>query len=285
MNKTAIEWTDYSSNPIHAIDKATGKRGWHCTKKSPGCAHCYAETLNKRWGTGRAYTPANDGAVEWVLNEQELAAWATYEQAVKAGKKPPMNILIGDMTDLFHPDVPARFIDNIWWTMVRCPHITFQVLTKRPERLRAAAEAWANLLDGPRLNIWLGTSVENQHWADVRIPTLVGTPAAVHFLSMEPLLGAVILQGDGEPGRPDALCRRTYLRGIAGDQRIQWVIVGGESGAQHRPFNPAWAANIRDQCQAAGVPFLFKQHGGRTPKAGGRLLDGQEYNDFPAVAA
>lgn len=278
MNKTAIEWTDYSSNPVYAIDTATGKRGWHCTKASPGCAHCYAETLNKRWGTGRDYTPANDRAVEWVLNEAELTTWLAYERAATLGKKPPMRMFIGDMTDLFHPAVPTAALRRIWGYMAACPHIIFQVLTKRPARMREVAVY--NSENGPLPNVWLGTSVENQHWADVRIPALLQTPAVVRFLSMEPLLGGVDLAAylweDAGPA---------WAGANVADPGLGWVIVGGESGAGHRPFNPDWARAIRDQCQEAGVPFLFKQHGGRTPKAGGRLLDGQEYNGFPEVAA
>ena len=180
MNKTSIEWTDFSSNPLYVVDRETGKRGWFCEKVSPGCANCYASALNIRRGTGHAYLPANRDKVEWRLNEREL-------EAILRRRK-PARIFMCDMTDLFHEDVPFGFIDQIWEAMRQAHQHTFQVLTKRPERMRLYLRDWA-----PLPNVWLAVSVENQRMADERIPVLLDTPAAVRFLSCEPLLGPLDL--------------------------------------------------------------------------------------------
>jgi len=318
MNKTGIEWTDFSSNPLYVVDKETGKRGWFCEKVSPGCANCYASALNVRRGTGHVYLPANRDKVEWRLNEREL-------QAILRRRK-PTRIFMCDMTDLFHEDVPDVFLQQVFVTMEGARRHTFQVLTKRPERMRqlltdgafrsgieSAFGSW------PLPNVHLGVSVENQRMADERIPMLLDTPAAVRFLSCEPLLGPLDVRrwmcsnwpyheaGHGCGGR--------------GQQpRISWVIVGGETGpgsaerklverCDHRfgfggvatvsidppdccpgchgtgwrpkPQALEWVRSLRDQCVAAGVAFFFKQWGGRTPTSGGRLLDGREWDEMP----
>jgi protein gp37 len=159
--------------------------------------------------------------------------------------------------DLFHPKVPTGFIEAAFDVMVRAPQHSFQVLTKRPKR----AVALANKLPWPS-NIWLGVSVEDQPRA-WRVDDLRRVPAAVRFLSVEPLLGSVDLDLTG----------------------ISWVIVGGESGPGARPMDPKWARNVRDACRRSDVPFFFKQWGGRTPKAGGRQLDGETWDEFPVAAA
>src|SRR5437016_5107248 len=158
------------------------------------------------------------------------------------------------MSDLFHDGVPFEFIKRVFATMTASPRHTFQVLTKRSGRLREVAAE----LEWPP-NVWMGVSVEDQENVH-RIEDLEHVPAAVRFLSIEPLLGPI---------------QRLPLGGI------HWVIVGGESGPGRRPMAAVWASDIRDQCLRAGVPFFFKQWGGRTPKAGGRLLDGQEWDEMP----
>jgi protein gp37 len=166
----------------------------------------------------------------------------------------PRRIFVNSMSDLFHEDVPEEFIRRVFEVMARAHWHTFQVLTKRSRRLAELA---------PRLrwppNVWQGVSVENSRYTS-RVADLVKVPAAVRFVSVEPLLGPIT---------------DLSLNGIA------WVIVGGESGPGHRPVRPEWVRAIRSQCETAGVAFFFKQWGGRTPKSGGRLLDDQEWNEMP----
>ena len=231
--KSAIEWTDATWNPV------TG-----CTKVSPGCKHCYAERLaahlqamgNPRYRQGFAVT----------LHPDQLTLPLRWRQ--------PRRIFVNSMSDLFHEAIPDAFIRQAFDVMAQAHWHSFQILTKRAERLAALAPQ----LPWPP-NVWQGVSVENAHYT-WRIASLQQVPAAIRFLSIEPLLGPI-----------DAL----PLRGI------QWVIVGGESGPQHRPLDPAWVRAIRDQCLAAGTPFFFKQWGGRSPKAGGRVLDGRVWNEMP----
>ena len=160
------------------------------------------------------------------------------------------------MSDLFHPEVPDHFVEQVFQVMAECPRHTFQILTKRPGRMASMVR---RLQPEPLSNVWLGTSIELAQFT-WRADKLRQTPAAVRFLSLEPLLGPL-------PGLD--------LRGIG------WVIVGGESGPSHRPIHPDWVRQLRDRCIAQQVPFFFKQWGGRTPKANGRELDGRTWNQFP----
>ena len=169
----------------------------------------------------------------------------------------PRRVFVNSMSDLFHEQVPFDFVDEVFDRMVEHDRHVYQVLTKRPERM---AEYSARMDTWPA-NVWAGVSVENQIWADRRIPLLTAVPASVRFLSVEPLLKAVDLS--------------RYLDGV------QWVIVGGESGPRARPMAAEWARSVRDDCLAAGVPFFFKQWGGRHAKAGGRELDGETWNQMP----
>ena len=234
---SAIEWTDSTWNPV---------RG--CTKVSPGCKHCYALTFAERWRgvPGHPYEQGFDLRLVPDKLEEPLR-W-----------KSPRRIFVNSMSDLFHDEVPFAYIRRVFAVMRKTPWHTFQVLTKRAERLAELA---------PRLpwlpNVWQGVSIENARYLH-RIASLRRVPATVRFLSLEPLLGPL-------PSIP--------LTGIS------WVIVGGESGRRHRPVDVDWVREIRDQCVAAGVPFFFKQWGGKTPKAGGRLLDGREWNQMPELAA
>jgi protein gp37 len=172
--------------------------------------------------------------------------------------KRPRIVFVNSMSDLFHAQVPVAFVRRVFDVMVATPQHTYQVLTKRARRLRRLAPSltWPD-------NLWMGVSVEDGDVVD-RIDDLRAVPAAVRFLSCEPLLGAL----------PDLT-----LDGIG------WVIAGGESGSNARPMDPAWVENLRDQCTTAGVPFFFKQWGGRTPKAGGRELDGRTWDDMPLTLA
>lgn len=225
-----------------------------CSKVSPGCAHCYAETFAERFRgvPGHPYEVGFD----LTLREERLRlplAW-----------RKPRTIFVNSMSDLFHEDVPDAFIQSVFETMQLAHWHRFQLLTKRPER----AVALAPRLPWPR-NVWMGTSVENQRWVD-RIEQLREIPAFVRFLSCEPLLGPLQLDLDG----------------------VDWVIVGGESGNQARPMAAKWAQDIRDQCEQAKVAFFFKQWGryGADGRSGsksqtGRMLDGREWNEYPVKAS
>lgn len=294
--KTAIEWTDASWNPIVG-----------CTEVSPGCANCYAARLaaSRLRGTkqysglaviqdgdhGPASVPRHPrwtGEVRFLPERlEEPLHW-----------KKPQRIFVCDMGDLFHESVHGDWIDQVIHIIDQCPEHTFQILTKRAKRMHDFLRHYP-MRD--KKNVCLGVSVENQHFADERIPLLLDTPAAVRFISAEPLLERVNLHFN-------------WLRSGLG-----WVICGGESGPNARPMHPEWARSLRDQCQAvghqygiAGVPFFFKQWGEWLPEmqatresiflnknkavAGhwfyrvgkhkaGRLLDGREWNEFPDGAA
>lgn len=301
---TGIEWTDETWNPT------TG-----CTKVSEGCDNCYAERIANRFGgpgyfdTVRLHPDRLDKPLHW--------------------RKPRM-VFVDSMSDLFHGDVPDEFIAQVFTVMAMAPEHTFQVLTKRPGRMASLLKPriggpldglpvtfsdfsdlvgrsamhhcketglrpdWPDAPDGsgrsylqwPLPNVWLGVSVENQKRAEVRIPKLLETPAAVRFLSCEPVLGPVDFSA--------WLGRMEYERddGQAAIYRpaLGWVIVGGESGPGARPMHPTWVRTIRDECQAAGVPFFFKQWGefygtgnrvGK--KAAGRRLDGRTWGEMPPL--
>ena len=173
------------------------------------------------------------------------------------------------MSDLFHKGVHEQFLEAVFDVMARASQHRFQILTKRPGRMASMVR---RVRPDPLPNVWLGTSVGDQRWADIRIPKLLQTPAAVRFLSCEPLLAPVDLS--------------PWMSRLAGekDPALHWMIVGGESGARARPMHPVWARSLRDQCLRAGVPFFFKQWGGRTPKAGGRELDGRTWDEMPQAS-
>jgi len=230
---TAIEWTDETWNPT------TG-----CTKVSPGCAHCYIERTPAFRIAGRRFVR---GVIPVTLYEDRL------EQPLRW--RTPRRIFVNSMSDLFHVDIPDAFIARVFDTMQRAHWHQFQILTKRSGRLRELA---VRLTWSP--NVWQGVSVENAAHVS-RIADLQKVPAAVRFLSIEPLLGPI-------PKLP--------LRGI------DWVIVGGESGPHRRPINAEWVHDIHAQCTAAGVSFFFKQWGGRTSKSGGRELVGRQRDEMTA---
>jgi protein gp37 len=235
---TKIEWTDATWNPI---------RG--CTKISPGCAHCYAETFAERF-RGVPGHPYEQGFDLRLMPEKlnEPLQWKT-----------PRMVFVNSMSDLFHEDVADEYIERVCRVMVEASRHTFQVLTKRSERLRQ--------LLGSRLSfaarephIWFGVSVENRRHGLPRIDHLRESPAGLRMLSVEPLLedlGELDLSGIG------------------------WVILGGESGPKARPLHIDWVRSVRDQCLAAGVPFFFKQWGGVRKNKAGRELDGRTHDDVP----
>ena len=219
---TGIEWTDATWNPV------TG-----CTKVSPGCAHCYAEAIAPRTFKGRPFTDVRFHAERLV----QPSRW-----------KKPRRVFVNSMSDLFHETLTDLQIMQVFSAMRAAPRHTFQVLTKRPDRMLVYMGSCE--VDPPP-NVWLGVSVENQEMADQRIPLLLDTPAAVRFLSVEPLLGPVHLV-------PFMNVGDTY-----DDRLIDWVIVGGESGPKARPCELRWIGSILDQCKVAGVPAFVKQLGAR----------------------
>jgi protein gp37 len=331
-DKTAIEWTDATWNPV------TG-----CTKVSPGCDNCYAETFAERWrGTPGHYF---ENGFDVQLRPDKL------DQPLRWAR--PRRIFVNSMSDLFHEQINTAEIAQVFAVMSLAEQHTFQLLTKRHGRMRNLLNdrdfVWLidqyrekqkpGCGDGtwPIPNLWLGVSVEEQKWADIRVPALLDTPAAVRFLSCEPLLGPIDFQPDDHTGH-----ERDYDGGPEGggfvcldcstDEQtiewttqafppgIDWVIAGGESGHGARPMHPDWARTLRDQCETAGVAYLFKQWGEWGPngqlgigntnprqrlvgepvdamghrevierlgkKAAGRELDGRTWDEFPqAVTA
>jgi protein gp37 len=232
-DNSAIEWTEATWNPV------TG-----CHKVSPGCAHCYAETFAERW-RGIPGHPYEQGF--------DLRLWPDrLEQPLKW--KRPRVIFVNSMSDLFHEQIPELFVQDVFAVMRKAHWHTFQILTKRHERLAELAPS----LEWPS-NVWMGVSIENRRFVH-RADFLRGVPAAIRFISAEPLLGP--------------------LEGLDLTD-IHWLIAGGESGPKNRRCDSEWVRALRDQCEAESVAFFFKQWGGRTPKAKGRTLDGRTYDEMP----
>jgi protein gp37 len=343
---TKIEWTDATWNVV------TG-----CDKVSPGCDNCYAETFAERWRgiPGHHFETGFDV----TLRPERLTLPLRWRK--------PKRVFVNSVSDLFHKDIPDEYIAKVFAVMSLTPQHTYQVLTKRHGRMRsllnssafriacetaqavlinddatpmpryereARTSQWWSDFAKPLRNVWLGVSVENQQWADIRIPALLDTPAAVRFLSCEPLLGPVNLglgtdhskhQQDHIDGMPWPQCldcsteSETVDWTVPDGPRIDWVIVGGESGRRARPMAPQWATSLRDQCAAGDVPFFFKQWGEYAPtgylviggtskgtllagepvddlghrvelarvgkKNAGRELDGRTWDEFPKGAA
>ncbi len=236
--RSAIEWTDATWNPV---------RG--CTKISPGCKHCYAETFAERFRGVKGH-PYEQGFDLRLVPEklQEPLRWRT-----------PKRVFVNSMSDLFHETVPDSYIQSVAEVMVEADWHTYQVLTKRAERLRDLLKTKLRFA-AAKPHIWWGTSVENRKHGVPRIEALRSAPAQVRFLSIEPLLedlGGLDLTG------------------------IHWVIVGGESGAGARPMQREWVISIRRQCRQQRVPFFFKQWGGIRKSKNGRILDGRTYDEMP----
>ncbi len=249
--RTGIEWTDATWNPV------TG-----CTKVSAGCDNCYAATLAERLLRDRYLS--REPVRRSELAARDPFAVRLWPERLKDPDtwRQPRQVFVNSMSDLFHVDVPDDFVRQVFATMLAVDRHIYQVLTKRPARARRFVEANRGLFPKRRMpaHIWIGTSVEDQS-VSYRVRQLTDVPAEVRFLSCEPLIGPLQLELDG----------------------IAWVIAGGESGVRRRPMKEAWVRGLRNQCVAAGVPFFFKQWGGRTPKAGGRELDGELWSEMPTV--
>lgn len=293
-DNTGIEWTDATWNPV------TG-----CTEVSPGCDHCYAKTFAERWrGTPGHYF---EHGFDVQLRPDKLGQPLRW--------KKPRRIFVNSMSDLFHDQVDVAYIADVFAVMATTQRHTYQLLTKRHARMHSLLsrdDFWRHVIDTVRAkwspeaaaqvasrgwplpNVWLGVSAENQQWADIRIPALLDTPAAVRFVSAEPLLGPIDL------GMNECDHHRQRHIDVGCWLGLDWVIVGGESGRGARPMHPDWARGLRDQCQDAGVAFLFKQWGEWAPadnpecaahmrklgkKAAGRLLDGRTWDEYPVVAS
>jgi len=305
---TKIEWSQATWNPVVG-----------CTKVSPGCDHCYAERITERFHGKGSFA---------VVRRSEEKLYLPLKW------RKPRRVFVNSMSDLFHVDVPVGFIARVFTVMAQTPQHTYQVLTKRHGRMRSVlnSDVFVNMVRGmlgevvwPLPNVWLGVSVEDQHWADIRIPALLETPAAVRWLSCEPLLGPLKLTGGGTQqtywltgrpywGEPEPIGGGTILgRAPLIGPRLDWIVVGGESGPGARPMHPDWARFLRDQCTGAGVPFFFKQwgewcHTTQLPEAtyvaldaainlaqphpephrvgkkrAGRLLDERTWDEYPAA--
>ena len=235
-DNSAIEWTESTWNPV------TG-----CTRVSSGCQNCYAERMARRLQAMGCPNYARGFGL--TIHEHVLSLPLTWRR--------PRTIFVNSMSDLFHNEVPTDFIFRVFDVMKEAPHHTFQVLTKRSERLRDLSPMlpWAH-------NVWAGVTVENADCV-YRIQHLVETRARVKFISFEPLLSPI------------------PAIDLAG---VDWAIVGGESGPRARPMDAAWVEDIRDQCLKTGIPFFFKQWGGLNKKKAGRLLDGRTWDGMPALS-
>lgn len=336
-DRTAIEWADASWNPVRARNRASGKIGWYCEHVSEACRYCYAEGFNHRLGTGLDYKPGNLDQLEIFIDEKTLLQPLHWRRR--------RGIFPCSMTDLFGHFVTDEMLDRIFAVMALCLQHTFRVLTKRagrmqtymanPEREARWMTAVADLFEiAPSLmdrpfpimgrrdpwlplpNVWLGVSAEDQATFDERVGILADVPAAIRFVSAEPLLGPIDIGNAFDSAGSDP----------AAEERlpVDWLIAGGESGPGARPMHPDWARSLRDQCARAGVAFFFKQWGEHEPtqliadgrpepwrrspngreswafhelgmeclpkvtfcrvgkKVAGRLLDGREHSEFPA---
>ena len=333
---TDIEWADETWNPVIG-----------CSPASSGCANCYAERMAARLAVmlpDHQYHMVTDYVSEERDEKDKFSGWNGRTAFVESALEKPLRswrskrIFVCSMGDLFHETVPLEWIDRVFAVMAMCPQHTFMILTKRPERMAeyfqgigrlpvdcdrdmTLFDGWRGLYGSrlndrpswPMLNVWLGTTAENQEQANKRIPELLKCPAAVRFLSVEPMLGPVDLETCFWKARHGC---KTYPFNLPLEHRtkvinvIDWVICGGESGPGARPMHPIWVRDLRDQCKAAAVPFMFKQWGewgdmaddwtGRNgcrrhvlnqpytiimarcgKKKAGRVLDGVTHDEFP----
>lgn len=291
MAKTSIEWTDTSWNPL---------RG--CSRVSEGCRHCYAESVANRFKRpGMPYEGLIAPSGQWNgkinLIHSKLREPFTWRK--------PRRVFVNSMSDLFHEKVPSHFIDDVFLVMAQCPEHIFQILTKRPERMREYFEGGElenhlntslTIIDNPDTkpikwplpNVWLGVSVEDQQTADERLPDLLNCPAAIHWASVEPLLGPLDLS-------EYVKSLRWHVSDTPMESWLNWVVVGGESGCHARPMEAFWVRSLRDQCKTTHTPFFFKQWGEYMPdrkekmirvgkKNATRFLDSVEWNQYPTLS-
>ncbi len=257
-DKTEISWSEATWNPSIG-----------CTKVSAGCDNCYAESVVNRW--------QRDGSEAWPARFDTISLRPERFLTIPIGKAKPTKFFVNSLSDVFHKDVPDTFIAELFGVMAITQQHTYQMLTKRHGRMcsllndpafealvRDAAQRRysAAIVPWPLPNLHLGVSVENQQWADARIPALLDTPAAVRWISAEPLLGPLDLTAYLEPLWDDTACGDPeHCSPLIREDHLDWVVVGGESGPGARPMHPDWARALRDQCASADVPFFFKQAG------------------------
>lgn len=247
MENSTIEWTHHTFNPWMG-----------CAHKSEGCDNCYAETsMDKRykkvkWGHGQPRSRTSEG--NWKLPLR----WD--RQTAALGER--ARVFCASLADVFDDEVPEEWRQDLWELIESTPNLDWLLLTKRPENY-AKFLSWLKGGGDPWQHVWLGTSTENQQRFVERVPILLNTPAAIRFISPEPLLGPITM---------DQLKHR---------EQLDWVIVGGESGPGSRPMEQSWAKDLRDQCLAKGVAYFFKQWGGVNKKATGRLLEGRTWDEVP----
>jgi protein gp37 len=247
MADTTIEWTDATWNPVAG-----------CTVLTAGCTNCYAMRMAARldaMGQSKYRGLTRRSGARWVWTGKIRLDHNSLETPKSWAK--PRRVFVNSMSDLFHADVPVEFIERVWATMKDTPRHTYQILTKRPARM-ASILAQKNFEVLP--NVWLGTSVEDGHVVS-RLDDLRKVPAAVRFVSLEPLIGSVA---------------------EADFRSVDWAIVGGESGPNARPMDPDWVREIKQKCRQAGTAFFFKQWGGKNKKAAGRMLNGRTYDEMPS---
>jgi protein gp37 len=307
MKKHKISWLNIPGYIPQTWNPIIG-----CSKISDGCRNCYAERMAARLASMTSDHLKYDEVINcrdsW--NGETLLVESALQKPL--GWKKPRSIFVNSMGDLFHENTPDEWIDQVHYIMAKCPQHLFILLTKRAKRMAEYYSVERCLYETncgdyrpkaswPLPNVWVGVTAENQAAADERIPHLLRTPAAVRFVSCEPMVGAVKLVDVDEDGE----CYADYLSEDPAS-RLDWIICGGESGPEARAMNPEWARSLRDQCQAASVPFFFKQWGAGIPKGsdprscrqkwpfhnagfnprernGGDILDGRQWHEFPEV--
>lgn len=288
---TKIEWAIETINPIQSTLKGQERKfkngktlpglGYHCTKISPGCKNCYAEIMNQRFGNGEPYQHDAHSEFELIMSELEKPArW-----------KKPRKIFVQSMSDLFHEDVSVDILDDVFEMMVGNNH-TYMLLTKRPQRMLEYINMWEDWSGEDFPNLWLGVTVCTQWEADEKIPILLQIPAAVRFVSIEPMLEGIELNNIRDPGRCPGCLRLDVLSGeeIHEDddykwthgEKIDWVIAGCETGPKRRKAQIEWFADIKNQCVAADVPFFLKQMEIRGEIFKMPFLDGNQWRQFPS---
>lgn len=283
-----IQWTDATWNVV------TG-----CTRVSEGCRHCYIERTPPFRMSGRKFDSPEIGGTTGVAVHRDRF----YKPM---GWRKPRRIFVNSLSDLFHDDIPDGVIGSVWNTMALTPQHSYQILTKRPARMRSLLRkwelagwmwrrddmAWCGPVQGPLPNVWLGVSVEDQQWANTRIPALLETPAAVRWLSCEPLLGPVTLPFFHEIGKcncaggtPEASYAHERHCGLEPGPawgELHWTVIGGESGPGARPMDPTWAASLVEQCRTAGVPAFVKQMGSVWARQNDADSKGGKWQHWPA---
>lgn len=266
---SGIEWTHHTFNP------------WiGCTKVSPACDHCYAEAWDKRYGGGKRWGASAPRTRTSASNWAQPMRWD--RQAAAAGTR--FRVFCASLADVFDNQVPAEWRADLWRLIADTHHLDWLLLTKRPQNIAKMLPAdWMAGLNYP--NVWLGMTAENQQEYDRRGPSFFRVPAAVHFLSCEPLLGSIDLRLAVDADEGDVLPYPVFGKQPQWpNEKLDWVIVGGESGPAFRPDDANWYRDLRDQCDVASIPFLFKQWAGPSQQAIkklGRELDGVVHDGYP----